>query len=454
MTATRLIVLGASGDLTGRYLLPALVELVHTDLLPEQVDLIGVARDEWDDEAFREFAAEQLGRHGDGLPTSGRDELIGRLRYQRGDAADATTLRAAVAGADEPILVYLALPPSVYASAITAVAEAGLPTGSRLVIEKPFGTDLASARELNRLLHEHFPESSAFRIDHFLGKQTVQNVLGLRFANRLFEPLWCNRHVERVDIVWEETVALEGRGGYYDDTGALRDMIQNHLLQLLCFLAMDRPDGLGDGPLRDAKVEVLRAVRQLDGDELRRHTSRARYRAGTIGDEEVPDYAAEPGVDPARQTETFADVTLFIDNDRWRGVPFRLLTGKAMAHDRREMIISFRPVDRLPFGQADEPGPNVLTLGMDPDRLAVDLALNGGGDPFCLDPARIEMQLAPQSLSAYARLLLDALEGDLTLAIRDDEAEECWRIVAPIVDAWARGEVPLDEYRAGSAGPR
>jgi glucose-6-phosphate 1-dehydrogenase len=453
MTSARLIVLGASGDLTGRYLLPALAELVQADLLPEQLDLIGVARDDWDDEEFREHAMEQLDQHGDDLPTGGRDDLVGRLRYHRGDATDAGTLRAAVAGADGPILVYLALPPSVYASAITAVADAGLPAGSRVVIEKPFGTDLASARELNRLLHEHFPETAAFRIDHFLGKQTVQNVLGLRFANRLFEPLWCNRHVERVDIVWDETVALEGRAGYYDHTGALRDMVQNHLLQLLCLLAMDRPAGLGDGPLRDAKVDVLRAVRQLDGTEVRRHTSRARYCAGDIGELEVPDYATEPGVDPARQTETCADVTLFIDNDRWRGVPFRLRTGKAMARDRREMIISFRPVDRLPFGQADDPGPNVLTLGMDPDHLAVDLALNGGGDPFCLDPARIELQLSPQRLSAYARLLLDALDGDLALAIRDDEAEECWRIVAPIVEAWTRGDVPLTEYQAGSAGP-
>lgn len=283
--------------------------------------------------------------------------------------------------------------------------------------------------------------------------QTVQNLLGLRFANRLFEHLWCADHIQRVDIVWDETVTLEGRTGYYDSTGALRDMIQNHLLQLLCFVAMGRPKAPGEAALRGAKVEMLRAVRELDVAQVREHTVRGRYTAGDLADGPVPDYIAEPGVDPDRATETFAEVALVIDNDRWRGIPFHLRTGKALGRDRRLVKVQFRPVDRLPFGQAEEPGPNVLTMTMDPDRLTIDIALNGAGDPFCLDPQRIELDLAPQELSAYARLLVDALEGDPALATRGDEAEEAWRIVEPIVDAWERGAVPLIGYAAGSEGP-
>ena len=290
-------------------------------------------------------------------------------------------------------------------------------------------------------------------MDHFLGKQTVQNILGLRFANRLFEPLWCAEHVEGVDIVWDETVALEGRAGYYDRTGALLDMIQNHLLQLVALVAMERPGGLGEQPLRDAKVDVLRSVRRLTPNEVARYTVRARYTEGGSPDRPIPAYTAEDGVDPGLGTETFADVTLFLDNHRWRGVPFRLRTGKALGADRRDVSIRLRPTQRLPFGQTHDPGPNVLTFAMDPDRLIAEIALNGVGDPFDLEPARWELELAPQRLSAYARLLLDAMDGDPALSIRGDEAEESWRIIEPIIAAWGDGVRPLLDYPAGSAGP-
>lgn len=453
MKAARLVILGASGDLAGRYLLGALAELVQAELLPPHLDIVGVARGDLDEAGFREQAWERLEYHAGDLPHAVRAELVSRLRFVQGDAGDAETLHRAVSGAGGPVLVYLALPPFVFAPAITALAAAGPPEGSGVVVEKPFGTDLKSARELNALLARHFPESSVFRIDHFLGMQTVRNLLGLRFANRLFEPLWCADHIRRVDIVWDETVTLEGRAGYYDSTGALRDMIQSHLLQLLCFVAMGRPKGPGEAALRDAKAEVLRAVRELDAAQVREHTVRGRYTAGDVADRPVPDYTAEPGVDPARATETFAEVALFIDSDRWRGVPFHLRTGKALARDRRLVQVQFRPVDRLPFGQAEEPGPNVLTMTMEPDRLTLDIALNGAGDPFSLDPHRIDLDLAPQRLSAYARLLVDALEGDPALATRGDEAEESWRIVEPIVAAWERDAVPLIGYAAGSEGP-
>ena len=453
MSAARLVILGAGGDLTGRYLLPALAELTAADCAPPSLEVVGVARHGWTDKEFRDRAASLLDRHADGLEPSRRDDLIGRLRFVSGDATDPATIRRAAEGAAGPVVVFLALPPSVYAPVIEALTAAPLPPNSRVVVEKPFGTDLASAQQLNALLHEHFDESAVFRIDHFLGKQTVQSILGLRFANRLFEPLWCAAHIERVDIVWDETVTLEGRAGYYDRAGALRDMIQNHLLQLLTFVAMDRPAGLGEGPMRDAKADVLRSVRRPDPDDVRRDTVRGRYTAGTIGDRTVPDYVDEPGVDPSRATETFAEVTLFVDNDRWRDVPFRLRTGKALGANRRQIQIQFRAVDRLPFGQPDEPGPNIISLSMNPDRIAIDLALNGAGDPFCLDPARVDLALPPQPLSAYARLIADALDGDLSLAIRGDEAELAWSIVEPILDAWADGAVPLLPYAAGSDGP-
>ena len=254
----------------------------------------------------------------------------------------------------------------MFAPAIESLAAIDLSQDSRLVVEKPFGTDLASAQALNRLLHQHFPEEAVFRLDHFLGKQTVQNVLGVRFANRLFEPVWNREHVAGVDIVWDETVALEGRAGYYDHTGALRDVIQNHLLQLLCLVAMERPMALDATELRDRKVEVLQAVRTPTPQEVATPTLRARYGAGRVGDRQLPDYVREPGVDPDRHTETFAEVMLIIENDRWRGVPFRLRTGKALAVDRREMGIRFLPVPDRVFEQQDDPPLNRLLFQMGP----------------------------------------------------------------------------------------
>jgi len=452
-TAARLVILGATGDLTGRYLLPALAHLAVAEHLPERLEVLGVARDDWDTGRFREHALSRLRRHAANVDGAAAERVVGRFGYRPGDVTDPAVLDACVEGAGGPVVVYLALPPSLFAPVVAGLAGSRLPTGSRIVVEKPFGTDLDSAASLNDLLHRSFPEEAVFRMDHFLGKQTVQNVLGLRFANRLFDPLWCAEHVERVDIVWDETVALEGRAGYYDHAGALRDMVQNHLLQLLCLVAMERPSGLGERPLRDAKVAVLRQVRRLTADEVAGQSVRARYAAGRIGDRAVPAYVQEPGVDGDRRTETFAEVTLFVDSHRWRGVPFRLRSGKALGMDSREIRLQLRPLERLPFGQPDEVGPNVITLSMDPDRLAADIALNGAGEPFCLDPARLEVVLAPQELPAYARLLLDAFEGDPILSIRADEAEECWRIVEPVLAAWDAGAAPLLEYPAGSGGP-
>lgn len=443
----QLVIFGASGDLTFRALLPALAQLYQAGALPDDFRTRGVARHEWDDAAFRARAQDALAR----VDNPVRDAVIRTLEYRRADVTEHEAVRAALDGIDGPMAAYLALPPSTFAPLIQHLPQLGMPPGSKVVVEKPFGSDLASACELNRLLHEALPERAVFRIDHFLHKQTVQNVLGLRFANRVFESLWHREHIERVEIVWDETLTVEGRAGYYEEAGALRDMVQNHLLQLLCLIGMDAPLALNERDLRNRKIDVLRAVRRLSADEVTRWTVRARYAAGAIGDRRVPAYVDEPGVDARRDVETFAQVTLFVDSWRWAGVPFVLRSGKALARDRRHIAIRFRPVPHLAF-QSERPLPNVLSLEIDPDRVALDLSLNGPGDPFELEPVQLAAVFPPQDLTAYARLLLNVLEGDATLSIRDDEAEESWRIVEPILHGWAAGRVPMREYPAGSGG--
>ena len=350
-----------------------------------------------------------------------------------------------------PLVIYLALPPAVFDPVVEAIIEAGAGEESRIVVEKPHGESLESTRKLNRLLHRCFPEESVFRIDHFLGHQTVQNLLGIRFGNRIFEPLWNSNHVERVEIRFDETLALEDRAGYYDRTGALKDMLQNHLLQLLCFVAMEPPLGFNARDLRDRKVDLLRAVRSLSKEEIGANSVRAHYTAGKIDGRDVPSYHDEEGVDPERGTETFAQIVLLIDNWRWSGVPFVLRSGKALERNRQEIVIRFRDVPFHAFGKEKPPGPNVLRLTFEPDRMALDLNLNGADDPFELEPATLGLELAPQRLPAYARLLVDLLDGDPTLAIRADEAEESWRIVEPVVHAWGEGLVPMRSYPAGSS---
>src|SRR5690606_29873410 len=290
-----------------------------------------------DTAAFREKAGTSLG---------------GRLEFLPGDVTDRKRMAEIVGNSREPVAIYLALPPTVFAQAIRTLQGLDIGQGSRLVLEKPFGEGLQSAQELNLLLHRGFPEAAIFRVDHFLAYDTIQNILGLRFANRILESAWNREHVERVEIIWDETLALEGRAGYYDRAGALKDMIQNHLLQLVCLAGMEAPVTLTEKDFRDRKVDVLRAIRRLSPDEVERMTTRARYSAGKIGDRDIPAYADEPGVDPARETETFAQITLWIDNLRWAGVPFVLRTGKALARDRREIVIRFRELPHLPFEAA------------------------------------------------------------------------------------------------------
>lgn len=448
----RFIILGATGDLTARYLLPALVELRRQGLLPDG-SWIGVGREAMTTEEFRKTLSARLAEHRPDLPETARNDVVGRMEYRAADVTNHHDLQTIVGQGTGRLAVYLALPPAVHEPVLRTLASISMCQDSRIVIEKPFGQDLASAKRLNEIIRAAFAESMIFRIDHFLGMQTVQNILGLRFGNRIFEYLWNRDHIDRVEILWDETVALEGRAGYYDAAGALRDMVQNHLLQLLCVVAMEAPVSFEERDFRDRKVDVLRAVRRLTPTEIKENTVRARYTAGRIGERLVPSYAEEAGVDPERGTETFAQVRLYVDNWRWAGVPFTLRTGKALARDRHEITIFFRPLPHLAFSQ-DCPRPNFLRLRLDPDRVELGLNLNGLSAPFDqLDQAKLTADFPPQQLSAYARLLLDVFQGNPVLSIRGDEAEESWRIIEPIQRAWAGGVVPLLEYPAGSSGP-
>ncbi len=444
------LLLGASGDLAGRLLLPALGDLLEAEPDRRGLVLVGAGAEDWDDATWRErvrtsFAAAEVS--GDTL-----DAVLATTRYQRTDVADPAALSALLASCAAPPALYFALPPAVTVKACTALLEVDLPEGTVLVLEKPFGTDQAGAAELNRLVTRLVPEAQVHRVDHFLGRSTVLNLLGLRFANRLLEPVWNNLHIERVDLVFDEQLALENRARYYDSAGALRDMIQSHLLQVLALVAMEPPSTVGEVDLRDAMATVLRACRVRGGDPVSAGR-RARYTAGEIDGRSVPDYAAEPGVDPDRGTETLAELVVEIENSRWSGVPFRLRSGKALGAKRKEVLITFKPASHIPVGLVGSAEPNLLRLVMGPDRITLGMTVNGPGDPMELDHVEMDVELGAGRLPPYGEVLAGMLDGDPLLSVRGDTAEQCWRIVDPVLQAWRSGQVPLDTYVAGSGGP-
>jgi glucose-6-phosphate 1-dehydrogenase len=444
-----LLVLGAAGDLTSRLLLPGLATLLaggdSRDLL-----LIGSDRDDWDDDRWRERVARSFATAGtDVAATAG---VVERTRYCRADAASAADLSKLIAAAQGPAAIYFALPPAVTWKACTALCEIGVPAGTRLVMEKPFGSDMASAEKLNALLAGLVPEDHVHRVDHFLGMSTVLNVLGVRFANRILEPVLRGEHVASVDVIFDESLALERRAGYYDGAGALIDMLQSHLLQVLALVAMEPPATLQAHDLRDAKAQVLRATRVWADDPVG-STHRARYSAGRLDGRALPAYADEQGVDPARQTETLAAVELAVDTWRWAGVPFRLRSGKAIGSPRREVVVTFKDPPRLPTGLTGSEQPDRFRLGLGVHSLAFDLNVNGEGDPFKLEPVTVEGVYGRGDLLEYGQVLRGVLEGSPQLSVRGDAAVEGWRIVEPVLAAWRANEVPLEEYAAGSAGP-
>src|SRR5215469_6326813 len=451
MMIDRLVIFGATGDLAARYWLPAIASLRAAGEVSDDFQLAAAGRKSWSGPEFEQWAATQLDRQAAHEPPSVRAWVLSKTSYQQADVADRASVAKVVSG-EGPVACYLALPPAAFPVAVSALHDAGLPPHSRIVLEKPFGENLATAMELNRLLAKTFGEQDVFRVDHFLAMTTVQNLLGTRLANRVFEPIWNSSHIAEIDIVWDESLALEGRAGYYDGVGALKDMLQNHLLQLLCLVAMEPPISLGEHDLLERKVDVLRSVTPLTDHAIVRATRRGQYTAGKIGDRVIRAYVDEDGVDPANRTETFAEIELRLDNWRWSGTVFRLRTGKALLRDRKEVAVRFRHVPHLPFAHGGEAAPNLLRFGLDPESVSLDLT-RVGPRARTLSPVSLSAKLEPAEQPAYSQVLQAVFTGDIRLAIRGDEAEESWRVVAPVLDAWAKDDVPLELYPAGSAGP-
>ena len=382
------------------------------------------------------------------------DAVAAAARYIRADVTSEHDLRGLLEAAQGALTIYFALPPAVTEKACRALRGIGLPADTRLVMEKPFGTDVASAQALNELLAQLVPEDHVHRVDHFLGMSTVLNILGVRFANRILEPVLTTEHVESVDIVFDESLGLEGRAGYYDGAGALVDMIQSHLLQVLSLIAMEPPSTLGARDLRDCKAQVLRATRVWNDDPAG-CSYRARYTAGEVDGRKLPSYVDEEGVDPARETETLAEVVVAVDTWRWAGVPFRLRSGKALSGACKEVVVAFKQPSLVPAGLIGGDQPDRLRIGIGPGRnhLCLDFNISGPGDPFAIDPVTLEADFGAGELPEYGEVLKGVLEGDPTLSVRGDMAVDCWRVIEPVQKAWRNDEAPLEDYPAGSTGP-
>ena len=466
---TALVIFGATGDLTARKLVPALSALAGHGELGLSVAIVGVGRTELTDEAFAELL-----RVADG----GRrlaHRMRGRIRYVAGDYDDADTyvrLRKALIGLDErhgtsgSRVFYLATPPSTFVPIVAGLGEEGLNVPdrenafARVVIEKPFGHDTETAAALDHEVHRFFDEPQIYRIDHYLGKETVQNVLALRFANAIFEPVWNRRYIDSVQITVAEELGVGHRGGFYEQAGALRDIVQNHVLQVLALTAMEPPAVMDASGIRDEKVKLLRAVEIMRPEQVATDVVRARYDRGVVGGVEVPGYREESDVDPRSQTETFVAMKLTVDNWRWAGVPFFIRTGKRLPRRVTEVVLSFRPVPHLPFSEQNSRllGANALVLRIQPDEgISLCFGAKAPGPSFDLRSVAMDFRyrgaFAAEPPDAYERLLHDALVGDATLFIRNDEVEQAWRIVAPIQQAWADESVILARYAAGSWGP-
>ncbi|MGN7969695.1 glucose-6-phosphate dehydrogenase [Microbacterium sp. 22296] len=444
---TTLIILGASGDLTSRLLLPALGQLLTREP-GRSVRLHGAGMEDWTDEHWREVVRTAFQT----MDADGAFAAISETTYAQADITKPADLQKLLDDAEGRPALYFAVPPAVTEKSCLALSDVTIPEGTILALEKPFGTDEASAHRLNQQLATLVPEDQVFRIDHFLGRSTVLNLLGARFANRLLESVWSADDIGSVDIDYPEPLGLEGRAGYYDGAGALVDMIQSHLLQVMAFVTMEPPASLNQLDLRDATSAVLRAT-HVRGDDPVRNSRRARYTAGDVGDRHFSSYVDEPGVDAARGTETLAEMTVEVRNARWQGVPITLRSGKALSSGHRAVTVTFKPVRHLPGGFVGESEPSELVFSLGPDTMTLGLNVNGADDPLELERVTLAADLGEGALKAYGEVLSGILDGDAMLAVRGDAAEQCWRIVQPVIDAWRANEVPLDEYAAGSAGP-
>jgi glucose-6-phosphate 1-dehydrogenase len=475
-----MVIFGATGDLTHRKLVPALYNLTVDRYLHPNFSVVGFARRDWSDEHFREQmydGVKEFSRRPVEQPIW--EGFSRNLHFHSSNFDDPAGYEALAAcldkldeerGAEGNRIYYLSTSPNYFPTIVERLGEAGLGgrtrrAGSaytRILIEKPFGNDLESARALNDQLHQVFSESQIYRIDHYLGKETVQNILVLRFANGIFEPVWNRNYIDHVQITAAEHIGVEGRGGYYDGAGALRDMVQSHLMQLLNLVAMEPPVAFDANAVRDEKVKLVRAIRAIRGNAVAEQVIRGQYGMGRIQGKEVPGYRQEPDVPQDTRTETYAALKLFVDNWRWQGVPFYLRTGKRLPKRVTEIAIEFKQPPHLLFGAQAAGGmePNVLALRIQPDEgISWKVAVKTPGTRLDIRPVKMEFlygsSFGEGPPEAYERLLLDALLGDSTLFTRGDEVEASWAFVTDILDAWEQmGSADIATYEAGSWGPR
>ena len=474
LSSTLLFIFGGSGDLNYRKLNPALYNLFLDNAMPDKFQIVGISRSKYTDEEYKTHLKEGIHNFSRKKDVNGEwAEFSRNVSYMQLDVKDKSHYNqlAQLAkekekewGAHPTIIFYMAVAPQLVPTIVKNLGTLEICHDthcSRIVVEKPFGHDLESAKEMNQMLRKYFEEEQIYRIDHYLGKETVQNILALRFANSLFEPLWSRHYINHVQITAAETVGIEGRGGYYETSGALRDMIQNHILQLLCMIAMEPPVSFDANEIRNKKVDVLNAIRRIPKDEVQNYAARGQYGKGWMQGEQVPGYREEEGVNPESNTETFAAVKFYIDNWRWEGVPFYVRTGKRLHQKSTELTIQFNraPDFAFPKEATETWRPNRLSIGISPEMdICLRFQSKRPGQAMVLNPVDMVFNYKDayngEEPEAYETLLYDVMDGDATLFMRADQVEAAWKVVMPILEIWqARKPMDFPNYSPDSWGP-